>query len=184
MSKIGVKHLRFEQFPVKLFFRLLERGDDVAERVIGPKWQKFKQKWEETNPTPQSNRVLDEQKTTFLFLSRAQMGILAAKWLQFTSADVSEYFREYGLPWSDDPIELLELLNSYIEKNVTKYNLGLSKLESTKEEFDKAPESEFSVETAIASLNLAGFTISDSDKLTIGDFLSMNKALNNKNKAA
>ena len=171
--------LKYEDFPIKLFFRLLSRPEGVAERFLGKnKWAELTKKWEEDDDSLESDRVLEDQKKVALPMMKAQMGILVLRWLAFTHQDIKPVFETLGLPWRDDPKELISSLRKYIQKNKSQYENNLIQLDATmQQQKSMDADSDFSIDDAIAGLNLAGFTITDPDKLTIGQFKAMNKAI-------
>ncbi len=184
--KQKLAQLKFDSFPVRLFFRLLSKDDALACRVLGEnKWNRFKIEWEERTPSITGDAVIQSQRKVFLSLVKMHLGITAFKWVQFTSKDVKPIFLERGLPWDDDPIVLLEKLGNYIQKHAEQYEnnlIGLNQTQKNRPEADEQKKTDLRViDEALASLNLAGFTIVDKNSLTIGEFLSMNTALEKRN---
>lgn len=170
---------KFEDFPVKLFFRLLSCPKGVPERFLGPgKWESLLTKWEEGEDSLENSRLLEDQKKTVLPLIKAQKAIVVLKWLSHTNSDLEEVLQSLNLPWDKDPEKLVEKLKNYIIKNNAQYENNLIQLKATQEQQrDSENVSDFSIEDAIASLNLAGFTVSDPNTLTIGRYRAMNKAI-------
>lgn len=170
---------RFEDFPLRLFFRLLRNDDRAANLFLGEgRWQAMRDKWEESANSLEDDRMLEDQKKVVLPLIKAQKATLVLRWAQFTSMDIKPVFEELGLPWEDDPIALVERLDKYIKKNLSQYENNLIQLEATKKQAeDRSQHTDFSIDDAIATLNLAGFTITDRDTLTIGEFRSMTKTM-------
>lgn len=171
--------LKYEDFPIKLFFHLLSRPERVAHLFLGKKkWEHLKLRWDEDDDSMEADRLLEDQKKAAIPLIKAQRDITVLKWLRFTQSDVKKVFEELGLPWREDPEELIKSLQKSIRKNISQYENNLIQLQATlKQQKESDGASKFSIDDAIASLNLAGFTVVDPDKLTIGQFRAMNKAI-------
>lgn len=172
-----LKHIKFEDFPVKLFFRLLQMDDAVGERVMGRAWQRYKRMWEDKEDSLEAKRLLEDQKRAMLPLMQAQKAMIALQWVPHAKEGAKELFQECNLPWHDDPQELVEGLLKFIEKSTSKHQNNLIQLNATLEAARQKQKSEFTIDDGIATLNLAGFTIVDPDKLTIGQYRAMNKTI-------
>jgi len=182
MQRAEIKKLKYEDFPVRLFFYLLSKEDALACRFLGEhKWQGLKTRWEQNDTSLASSRLLEDQKRTILPLIKAQKGTLALRWLGATLVDPKELFLEIGLPWDDDKGKLIDALQKYIQKNTSQYENNLIQLKANQEDSEsnkaKLSAEEFTIDDAIATLNLAGFSIPNPDKLTIGQYKAMNKAI-------
>jgi hypothetical protein len=182
MERTELVNLRYEDFPVRLFFRLLERSPKVAGRVVGgeKKWERMLQKWEEQDNSLESGRMLEDQIRAMLSLIKAQKATTVLKWIMVTPSDPRPLIEEIGLPWRDDPKELIEAIQAYIIKHTSQYENNLLMLRATVEQQNSVSplsESKFSIDDAIAGLNLAGFSITEPDKLTIGSYQAMNRAI-------
>ena len=172
-----LKNIKFEDFPIKIFFRLLRMDDAVGEKVLGRKWQRFKRLWEEGETSLEGDRLLEDQKRAMLPLMQAQKAMIALQWAVHTRLDTEELFQEWNLPWSEDPKELVEGLIKFIENRTSRHQNNLIQLNATVEEAKQKKPSEFTIDDSIATLNLAGFTITDPDILTIGQYRAMNKTI-------
>lgn len=173
--------LKYEDFPVRLFFRLLGKDEAVAERFLGKaKWSNLIRRWEEDDKSMEKERLLEDQIRAMLSLYKAQKATTALKWLSVTGSDPKPILEEVGLPWRDTAEELVEALTKYIKKHTSQYENNLIMLEATMKQQSSGPtigESKFTIDDGIAGLNLAGFTITDPDKLTIGQYQAMNRAI-------
>lgn len=175
MEKIAARKLKYEDFPLKLFFRLLKKGDSVASRYLGAsKWERLKTKWEETHGTQESESELDTQKNVAISFLEAQKAAMLLKWMATTTTNPRPLIEECGFKWYDDPTKLVESLTKIVKKNTAKYKLESAKIEKKEE----APA--FAIEEAIYSLNMMGFTITDHDRLTIGQYDAMAKVAERK----
>lgn len=172
----SVRELRYDQFPLKLFFRLLKKDDSVAHRILGEKkWTKFKEQWEKNHTTIDSENQLERQKNVSLAFVQSQKAALVLKWLSMTDKDPKPILEELGYKWYDDPEELVNSLKRTINKAVNKYEHESALLEKQKPNTEETQEEDFSIDEAIASLDMMGFTIDDHDALTIGRYEAMTK---------
>lgn len=175
------RRTKYEDFPIRFFFRLLSKPDGVAERFMGPKrWFDLKQRWEEDDDSMEKDRLLEDQQRAGIPKIKAEKALLALKYYVVACDRAKDLFHEVNLPWDDNPNEMVEKLKNYIEKQRSQYENNLIQLEATKkqaEERASLSENKFSIDDAIATLNYAGFTINDPNSLTIGEFKAMNKTI-------
>lgn len=178
-----LRRLSFEDFPIVMFFKLLGRPDPIAERVLGAsRWAQMKEKWEESENSLESDRLLEDQKRAALPLMKAQKATMALRWATMTPQDIKPVMEELNLPWDDDPAEFVKLLQNYAERQFSQYQNNLIQLEATQEQQKQEDRtSNFTIKDGIATLNLAGFTIMDPDRLTIGEYQAMNRAIERNN---
>ena len=183
MRSAELKRLKYEDFPIRLFYKLLSKPTEVAERFVGAgKWQTLLQKWEEDDDSLESDRLLEDQKKVALPLMKAQKAAVALRWVLSTSMDREAVLTENGLPYKEDLMEQIEVLENFITKNKAQYENNLIQLEATKlQQAGREPKTRFSADDAIATLNLAGFTIMDPNRLTIGQYQAMNRTIQRNN---
>lgn len=142
------------------------------------------QRWEEEDASLEASRLLEDQKRTALPLMKAQKASIAIRWVLQTAMDRKPILEEAGLPWREDIQEQVEVLETYIKKNHAQYENNMLQLKATQEQQNQESANTFTIEDAIATLNLAGFTIADPNKLTIGQFKAMNRAIQKNGKRA
>lgn len=161
-----------------MFYRLLARPEEVATRVIGErKWKELVRRWEEDDRSLEADRLLEDQKRVALPLMKAQKATIALKWVMITSEDRKTVLQDGQLPYREDLKEQVDALQHFIKKHDAQYENNLIQLQATQEQQNTGEGSDFTIEDAIASLDLAGFTVSDPSKLTIGQFKAMNRAI-------
>lgn len=121
--------------------------------------------------------MLEDQKKAALPLLKAQKATIALKWVPMTQKERKPILEEVGLPYREDLIEQIKALQEYATKNYAQYENNLIQLQATQAQQNSQKSSTFTVEDAIATLDLGGFTVSDPDTLTIGQFKAMNRAI-------
>lgn len=170
-------------FPLKLFMRLLKKPDEVVNRFLGAnRWSLLKQQWEEQDKSIEGGQLLDQMKKVSLHFCKAHKAVVVLRWLGTAASPEREFVEELGLPWSDDPEELIEYFTLYIEKQQKLYEISLSDLKAMQEKGQQISQSKGTdVDELLASLNLSGFTITDPDAITVGQFNGMTKAIEKEN---
>ena len=171
--------LRYDDFPIRLFYYLLEAPERVPTLLIGkPAWTKLLVKWGEDDDSLEASSILEDQKRTALPLMKAQKAAIALRWVLYTTEDRKPLLEESNLPYREKIEDQVSALENYILKCKAQYENNLIQLENTKQQ-QHTPETNksFSANDAIATLNLAGFTITDPDKLTIGQYKAMNRTI-------
>jgi len=183
MGSTRLKRLRYEDFPIKLFYHLLSGPERKAHLLLGAeKWRKLLQKWEEDDDSLESTRLLEDQKKVALPLIKAQKMAIALRWCVSTKLDRKALFDESNIPYREDLSEQVAVLARYIEKLKSQHENNLIQLQATLEQQrTTGGGSDFTVDDAIATLNLAGFTINDPNTLTIGQYKAMNRTIQRKN---
>lgn len=175
-----IKRLKYEDMPVKLFFRFLDNSD-LAERVLGKrKWGRFLDNWEKSDDSLEKARVLEEQKRTILPYMKAKKAEAAVKFLVLNPGDekAEQFLTEVRLPWYGDVETTVKELVKFAKKNAAIFENNNIQLQNTlKEQENKHKGNEFSLDDSISALNLGGFSIPDPSKLTIGPFISMNRTI-------
>jgi len=179
MATTSIRNLSYEDFPIKLFWRLLKRPDEVAVRVIGneKKWENFKMKWDNDHSSLESEQNLEQQKKVSLAFIQGQKASLTLKWLMLTDQDPKPVIEELGYKWHDDPLEMKAYLEKQLNKSINKYELESAALKQIKKPDDEEG-SNFTIDEAIASLDIMGFTVDDHNTLTIGKYNAMSKVAN------
>lgn len=174
-----LKRLPFEDFPLMLFFRLMQKPQGVPERFLGArKWEHLVQKWEEFDDSADAQELLEEEKRTLLPLMQAQKATAVLEWLPRTPRDVQPILEELGLPWDPDPETMVKQIADFAQSSYSKYENNQIQLEAVKKRIrDKEKNTNFTIQDSIATLNLAGFTIHNPKTLTIGQYMAMNKAI-------
>jgi hypothetical protein len=178
MRNTRLAKLRYEDFPLKTYYKLLARPQAVAERYIGKlNWNALVTKWEEDDDSLEASRLLEDQKRVALPLMKAQKASMAIKWLLVTDKDRKSTLEDVRLPYREDPQEQIDALEKFIEKNYSQYENNLLQLEATQAQQSVDGDSDFTIEDAIATLDLGGFTVTNPNELTIGQFKAMNRAI-------
>lgn len=173
-----LKRVKYEDFPLKLYYRLLSKEGKVPERFLGTrKWNELTKKWEEEDRSLEADRMLEDQKRAALPLLKAQKASIALKWVMQNSEERQALLEEVSLPYRKDIKEQVTALSRYIEKHYAQYQNNLLQLEVTQKQQNSTKNSTFTIEDAIATLDLGGFTVTDPNKLTIGQFKAMNRAI-------
>lgn len=178
MRNTRLAGLKYEDFPLKTYYRLLAKDQRVAERFIGAsKWRRLIRKWEEDDNSLEAARLLEDQKRVALPLMKAQKASIAIKWLLVSNTDRKKVLEDVGLPYRKDPKEQISALENFIQRNYSQYENNLIQLAATQEQQSSGSDSKFTIDDAIATLDLGGFTVNDPNELTIGQFKAMNRAI-------
>lgn len=184
MEKTPIKDLKYDDFPLKLFWRLLMRPDAVAIRVVGneKKWERFKQNWENDNSSIESENQLEQQKKVSLAFIQGQKAALTIKWLALTEQDPRPAIEALGYKWHEDPKQMIAYLNKIVNKSISKYENESAILENQKgtDDGEEGEKIDFNIDEAIASLDMMGFTIDDHETITIGRYRAMSKVAERK----
>lgn len=172
-----IRDLKYEDFPIKLFFRLMEKGDAVAERVLGSKvkWGIFKKKWESDHTSLESDNQMEQQQKVNLAFVQAQKAALVIRWLSVTETDLKQQIIDWGYKWYDDPEKMVRYLLKIANKSQTKYELESANLEKKMNVEEEEPSEKFNIDEAIKSLDMLGFTITNNKKVTIGEYTAMSR---------
>lgn len=175
MQTAGIDQLKYEDFPIKLFFRLLQKDDSVAHRILGKtKWEIFKRKWAESSASEKGEALFETKHSMSLAFVQMNKAFSVLRWLSVTLEDPKEKITEWGYTWHDDPIEMVEYLTKKANRALDRYEIetaNVERLEKSKEE----PEEEFNVDDALASLDMMGFTLGDHNTVTIGKYRAMSR---------
>ena len=172
--------------PLTLFFRLMQKGDDVAERAIGKgTWGKIKSQWESDTEDDKGEVLLEAKKNLFLATIKVNKFTILVHWLKTTKKDPRPVYEEIGLKWHDDPKERAKQLDKLLSKESQKASIYKAKLDQLKESIDDddEDEGEFSMTKlyeAIASLELHGHSIPDYNKLSIGKYIGITRVIKEK----
>ncbi|MEM7485035.1 MAG: hypothetical protein AAF348_07485 [Bacteroidota bacterium] len=176
MSNYRLSELKYEDFPLKLFLRLLRLTDIRAAKIVGcteTRWRVFKNKWESSHTSLESDNQLEQQKKVSLSFVKSQKAALLLKWMSLSEEAARPLVEELGFKWKEDPEELVKYLTREIKKELTKYENETAILESMSNESEEVEK--FDIDEAIASLELMGFNIDDYNKLTVGKYTAMSK---------
>jgi len=181
----NLRKTKYGYFPFKLFYELLSGPERRAHLFIGKsKWSKMLKTWEEDDDSLEASALLEEQKKVLLSHLKAENAVIALQWVLITRLDRKEILLEAGMPYKEDIAEQVTALKNYITKHRSQYENNLIQLEAINRSQTTETQRSFSSDDAIATLNLAGFTINDPDKLTIGQFKAMNRTIQRNGKRA
>lgn len=188
--KIAAKRHCYEVFPFVLFFRIMENEDLLKIHGVSEEdWEQIKKTWimnhEEGEKDPYFNSSRDELTTR----SRYNKLIALRARAELSSEGLEEIYKSIKLKFHPDKLERVKYLDHQIQKakntnNIyekLKSQLGTEKLKDLE---NRAQGEYFGVTQAyecIASLELAGASVPDYEKMTLGKYDALSASLKKKN---
>lgn len=180
--------MRYEDFPLVLFFRLMQRDIQVPYRLYGRgRWNNIVEKWQENRGEKVSEVMLEAKRKVLLETIQFNKISLLIHWLKKDKPQAKEIFEKTRIKWSDDKAErdqTLSQLKIKAEEKLKIYEAQLARLQENEKKVvdddekkdvddDEEEFTEAKLNEAIASLELHGFDIPDYNSLTLGKYDAM-----------
>lgn len=167
-----------DSIPIKTFCILLDDGSKCESLGVSKEnWQGIKKEFQEANPSKEERLLLEAfrkvvksslENTGHTMLLKVVLGI---------KEDWGPYFKKMGLKFKGNREQDKEYILKQIEKATNKSKIHNAQLERMEKQIREAQEKrgkqDFDIKKvneAIASLEIAGSSIPDYDKLTYGKY--------------
>ena len=181
------EYIKYENFPLILFFRLLqigERGAKLFCRMKGiplREWEKTKERFEIATRDPKGDPEFEDRKLLVLAWVRMSKTAILLRWIINSERDrkLKEVCEIAGIKWIEDPQARFEYLTTEIRKAEKRAERLARKLDMDKEveevEAAEDPEERDTIYDAIASLELMGYSIPSYEELTVPKYIAMTR---------
>ncbi|BFP39493.1 hypothetical protein FGF1_03380 [Flavobacteriaceae bacterium GF1] len=190
MRQLAHNRHYYEAFPFLLFFRAMENEEILEQHNVSQgDWEEIKKRWILKNENWSTDAYAKAQRDELAHRSKYNKLLFLKERATWSEEGLKDLFEKVRLKWDDDRLKrdgnLLKELNK--AKKLQEIYAGQKKgLEEQKlNEFDDREG--MSVENAyqcIASLELAGATIPDYEKLTLGKYDALSATLEKRSKKA
>lgn len=187
--------MTYEQFPFLLFYRLMMKGQEVADRAIRMgvipvskvQWQKIKMQWEASHEDSKGDQHLEAKKKVLDRILEVNQNLIVISWLMTTKKDPKPVMEAARMRWIEDPIERQKHFNKMLNKAKTELGIFEAQLarlnENQEKEDDNIDYTMAMAYDAITSLEISGATIPDYSKFTLGQYDSWTRIINKQKEA-
>lgn len=190
--KLTPKRHFYEAFPFLLFFRIMHDESLLEEYDISVEdWKAIKDKWAVRNEDWATDVYAKAQRDEIYHRSRYNKLLFLKERATWSQEGLEEIYKKIRLKWYPDK----DRRDKELVKDIAKakkhqeiFQGQKSDLEQKKiEDLERNPQEQMTEEMAqqcIASLELAGASIPDYEKLTLGKYDALTAAIKKRNKKA
>ena len=186
-----MEYREYDTLPFKTFYKLLQDDTNLSALGIPDKkesrkvWKNIKQEWQELNPSVKNQQLTSAYIKIAKETARMKKDLAFLKFTLNSSTPQRELYEELGYEWIEDDFERVQATIDQIEKAKGKMEIfteRFKKLEKDLEEDSKNQDAQCisDINAGIASLEMAGATIPNYEKLTCGQYDALTKVINKK----
>ena len=184
-----VSHRHFyDAFPFLKFFRIMEDESKLKEHNVSEEdWEAIKTRWVNTHEDLSTDGYFKSKRDEFKMRNRYNKLLFLKQRAGVSQKGLKELYEQIGFKWHEDQTQREKYLEQQLLKSKRTqqiYDGQRGTLEKQKVE-ELAKEKKFGLEEAhecIASLELAGASIPDYEKLTLGKYDALNSVIQKRNK--
>lgn len=171
----------YREIPLKIFLKVLsdeKRLVELLPHVSKEKWETYKDKFLEDNPTPEEDVKIQRQQKVLYPDAKIQLYSMLIKICLYCPEKWEQMFDEAGVPKKDTMLESIENVNKLIKKETVRFNIAQAEFKQFIEDLKENKgddENEHSIFDVLSSLSAVTGNKLDYNTATIGELLAEQK---------